>query len=344
VAHAEPVPETKPQPLAEPPPPPPKVPKDAIAVGTFNLRWAFDHIEQTRRPKLARDRVAQSERDWEWKRDQIAEILVQERLDIVALQELGGERELVDIVSSVMVKGGYEYDVAWQVNDDFYTGQSVAILSRFPLEEVRRYDLGVAKHVVADVALPAGEVITVVAVHLREGHYASQAAGRAKQARALKRELNAIQKAHPVIVLGTVNSDLLPYDDAYQGEAPGILAGSHTRATEADDCMDSGDNGAAQRTTVEGQALDRIFSCGLRIRAADVAAVDRIRREAEDPKEAAWSAVPVEEAPFRDVSDHFVLWAEIELPKRASSTSPLSDPWATPTAPGQASGTTRTAF
>lgn len=331
------------EPPAPPPAPPPKVPADAMAVGTFNLQWAFDSLDADRRSKVAREAAARTEDDWAWKRDRIAEILAHEKLDIVALQELGGERELQDLVSSVAVKGGHPYEIAWQPSTDRFTGQQVAILSRFPIREVRRYELSISKHIAADIELPHGEILTVIAVHLRAGSYASHEAERAKQARSLKRRTSLIQKQHPVLVLGTVNSPSLPSEYEYRTHAPGILAGAHTRGVEHDDCMDSGDEGFAQRTTVDGEALDRIFSCGLRIRRAETSAIEEIRRDAQDPDDRAWSDVPVEDAPYRDVSDHFVVWAEVELPARVSA-SRLADPWAEVHQGGNPVSTSRSAF
>ena len=297
-------------PEPEPEPEPPKVPEDAIAVGTFNVEWAFDDIDD--RPKKARPHVAKTPEDWAWKRDRIAEILVAEKLDVVTLTELGGERELTDIATEVALKDGYEYDTAWLESTDRVTGQQVAVLSRFPLSNVRRFDVAIAKHVVVDVELPTGEEITVVAVHMRDGKAPAYASKRRKAARALQKAIAKERKKRPVLITGTMNSVTHPYDDEYPKRTPGILAARHNR-DDADDCADSASD--AGRTNIAGEPSDHIIACGLELRSAETSAEDRVVREDEDPGDLPWVAVPIEEAPYRDVSDHFLVWAEVAMPK-----------------------------
>lgn len=69
-----------------------------IVVGSFNATYAFD--EQERSAKRPAARQSKTYEDWEWKRDAIVEVLLQQNLDIIALQGLGGEREVGDIFSS----------------------------------------------------------------------------------------------------------------------------------------------------------------------------------------------------------------------------------------------------
>lgn len=303
-----PAPEAEP----EPEPDPPKVPDDAFAIGTFNLEWAFDDLGDGR-PKKAKPFVPSKPEDWAWKRDQIAQILVAEKLDVVALVEIGGEREAGDIVSAVREKGGYDYDVAWVESTDKATGQQVAILSRFSISNARRYEVPIEQQVAADVELPTGDTITVLAVHMRDGQQPAYASKRRKAARALKQKLKKEQAEHPVILLGTFNSMSKTFDDDYAKRSPGLLAGKNT-SSDADDCADSAADAAS--TNVEMEPLDRIFVCGLELRRAETTGQDAIVREEEDPPDAAWPSVPIAEHPHRDVSDHYVLWAEVALPKK----------------------------
>lgn len=304
--------EPEPEPKAEPEPEPPKVPEDAIALGTFNLEWAFDEIDD--RPKKAQAHCAKTPEDWAWKRDRIVEILVAEKLDVVSLTELGGERELVDIATEIASKGGYEYDTAWMAGTDKTTGQQVAILSRFPMSNVRRYDVSIDKHVAADLELPTGDTVTVVAMHMREGKAPAYASKRRKAARALSKAISKERQTRPFIITGTMNSVTYPYEDDYSKRTPGILAAHHNRS-DADDCADSATE--AGRTNIAGEPSDHVIVCGLELRSANTSAEEKVVRDDEDPSDAPWPTLPVEEAPFRDVSDHFLVWAEIAMPKKA---------------------------
>jgi len=300
----------------EPEAPPPKVPEDAFSIGTFNLDWAFDPLED-KRPKSARDHVAPDDEAWEWKRDRIVEVLVEARLDIVVLVELGGERELTDIIASVAVKDGPDYQYAWVPSEDKLSGQQVAILSRFPIEGERRTDAYLPKHVVGDVELPGGEVITVIGVHFKEGTNKGAVKKRLEMAKSMKRRAVKLAKERPVILLGTVGDPTLPYDDGYAKSAAGMLSGESSKKG-SDDCEDSAAESLAQSTTVgEGAAMDRIFVCGLEMRGAEASGQEKIVREGEDPKDTPWPSVAVDKEPHRDVSDHLVVWAEVALPKKA---------------------------
>ncbi len=306
VAQSGEVDEVKPE--AEPEPP--KVPNDAIAVGTFNLEWAFDDLDD--RPKKARPYAAKTPEDWAWKRDQIVEILLAEKLDVITLTELGGERELIDIATEVALKDGYEYDTAWLKSSDRATGQQVGILSRFPISNVRRYDVSIDKHVAVDVELPTGEELAIIAVHMRDGKAPAYGSKRRKAARALQRAVSKELEGRPFLITGTLNSVTHPYDDGYAKRTPGILSAKHNRS-EDDDCTDSATDAGVTNTA--GEPADHIIACGVELRSATTSAEDKVVREDEDPGELPWAAVPVEAEPYRDVSDHYLVWAEIAMPK-----------------------------
>jgi endonuclease/exonuclease/phosphatase family metal-dependent hydrolase len=317
VAAAEPAAEPAPEP---PPPPPPKVPEDAFSIGTFNVDWAFDDID-TKRPTAAQPHVAPDDAAWAWKRDRIVEVLVAEKLDIVALVEVGGDREIGDIVSSVKDKGGPAYAYAWIKGQDA-SGRQVAILSRFPISGERRTEAYAPIHVAADVELPTGDVITVIAVHLKEGSAKGSVGQRNKMASSLKLHAMRERKKRPVIVLGTVGDPTLPTAADYATSAAGMLAGKNT-PKKSDDCHDSAAGTLAQGTTVgRAEALDRIFVCGLELRGSETSAGELIVREGEDAADTPWPSVPEAE---RDVSDHYVLWAEVALPKKAAPEGEASD-------------------
>jgi endonuclease/exonuclease/phosphatase family metal-dependent hydrolase len=308
-ASAAPVRDTEPEP---PPAPPPKVPADAFSVGTFNLDWALD-AQDDKRTALGLKHRAKTPDDWTWKRDNIAKILAAEKLDVVALQELGGERELGDIAWAVKEQGGPQYDWVFVPSDDKNTGQHVGLMSRFPLTNERRLGANMRKQMVADMELPGGEVVTVVVVHARTGNYPAYTADRRKQARSVKKALVKLAKERPLLVLGTFNEPDTPSSGGYAASSVGIFAGASTSPSE-DDCQDSG--ALAGGTTVDDLALDRVFSCGLEMRNATVSSRDLIVRGAPDPPDARWTDVPLEADPYRDVSKHLVLWTEIALPKK----------------------------
>ncbi|MBV1858528.1 MAG: endonuclease/exonuclease/phosphatase family protein [Nannocystaceae bacterium] len=291
-------------------PEPPKVPEDAIAVGTFNLEWAFDDLDE--RPKKARAHVARTAEDWAWKRDRIVEILVAEKLDVITLTELGGERELIDIATEIALKDGYEYDTVWLQSSDRVTGQQVGILSRFPVSNVRRYNVAIAKHVAVDVELPTGEELSIIAVHMRDGKAPAYGSKRRKAARALQQAVTKERNGRPFLITGTMNSVTHPYDDGYAKRTPGILSAKHNRKDD-DDCADSATDAGVTNTA--GEPADHIIACGVELRSATTSAEDKVVRHDEDPGDLPWAAVPIEAEPYRDVSDHYLVWAEIVMPK-----------------------------
>jgi|GEM_PF-1326769 len=309
---AAPEPEPEPVEPEEPPIPERRVGDDAIAVGTFNLQWAHDPLGDT--TKLAGEYRAQTDEDWDWKVDNVAKLLVEERLDIIALEELGGQGELTDIALKIEELGGPDYDWAFVESKDRLAGHHVAVLSRYPIVEQRRFEIHMRRHLAADIELPNGDTITVVAMHAAGGKYKNNEAARAKNAKALKRRLTALQAEHPVIVLGTTNSPHLPDTRGYKTSAAGLLAGTTTRK-QTDDCADSASFYSAQSTTVHGDTADRIFVCGLELVDVDSSGQSTIVRDETDPDDAVWSQIPIEDAPYRDVSDHLVLWAEVALPQ-----------------------------
>jgi endonuclease/exonuclease/phosphatase family metal-dependent hydrolase len=309
-------PEPEPEPEPEPKPPP-KVPEDAIAVGTFNVEWAFDDIDK--RPKQARPHQAQTAEDWNWKRDSIAKILIAEELDVVTLTEIGGEREAMEVADAVLAGGGYRYDVACLPTRDKATGKHVAVLSRFSMTDVRRLATSIDKQLAVDIELPSGDTVVLVALHLQESQQPAYASKRRKAARGLRRELSRTVGERPLLVMGTFGSQSHPYDDDYARRTPGILSGRDNKEAQ-DDCTDSAaDTG---RTTTAGTPSDHIIWCGLELRRATTSSESDVVRELEDPADSPWPSIPIEQDPYRDVSDHYLVWAEIAMPKPEAPAKP----------------------
>ena len=304
-SEAAPQPEPEPEPVR-------RVGDRSIAVGTFNLQWAHDPLGDE--PKLAVENRAKSDEDWTWKVEQVAKLLVESKLDVIALQELGGSAELIDIVLKIEELSGIRYSWAFVESEDRLTGHHVGIISRWSITDERRFDIYMRRHVVADVELPGGTVVTFVALHAAGGKYGKDEQARTKQAKALKREIAKLQQTQPVVVLGTTNSPVLPDERTYRSTSMGALAGATTRQ-EVDDCYDSAGFYSGQQTTVHGDTADRILSCGLTVEDVEAIGHEHIVRDETDPENVVWSEVPLEASPFRDVSDHLLLWAELALPE-----------------------------
>lgn len=293
---------------------PAEEPKDSFMVATFNLAWAHDTIGDG--PKLAEQQRAQEDEDWEWKLAAIAKVLSDTKPEVVALHELGGHLELTELVTAVEKAGGPKYEWAYQDSDDPHNGHNSAILSQYPISGDRRLDIHLRRHVATEIELPTGDMITVIAIHAPEGTRANAVKARRNQAEALVREIQDIREQRPVIVLGTLGSNIVPADEDYADSAAGMFAGENTN-TDEDDCDDSSEVGLVLETTTDGKLADRIFTCDLEMRDAETRGGEAILREDLDEWSKPWSAVPVDKAPHRDVSDHLLLVAEVELPKKA---------------------------
>jgi endonuclease/exonuclease/phosphatase family metal-dependent hydrolase len=299
-------------PAEEKAPPKEEKKEGVVTVATFNLAWAHDHIGDG--PKAAETNRAKTKADWDWKVKAIAQVIAEAKPDIVALHELGGSDEVDDIVTAVKEAKGPGYEWAHQDCEDTKNGHQTAILSQLSMSNERRFKIHLRRHVVAEADLPNGDTITLVAVHAPEGSRGVALKARRKQAKALLRMVKKIRKKRPVIVFGTFGSNIAPSDDGYDESALGMLTGANT-STDDDDCDDSSAVGAVGDTTSNEKLADRIIGCGIPLHTAKAFGADKIVREEVDPWDKPWSEVPVDKPPHRDVSDHFMVIAEIQLPK-----------------------------
>ncbi|TPV93982.1 MAG: hypothetical protein B7733_17525 [Myxococcales bacterium FL481] len=306
--------------------------KTRFSVGTFNADWAFDEVDD--RSKVANARNSPSEIDWNWKVERIGDLLIAKDLDIVALQSLGGRREIVDIAHYVLSHGGPNYDIAYVEGTDRLTGQQVAVLSKFLIHDARRLDIQVSKHLVADVMLPDYTQLVVVNAQLRAGRYGSQTEFRRQEARRLRSEITKLRGSGPVLVLGDIGSHVLPETDGYTSSAPGMFAYADTKSHD-DDCYDSGESHLAQRTHTNGDTPGRMFFCGLMPDPAAFSVVGKtviVRGEIDDRRQNPWT-IPVSQ---RDTSSHYLLAAEIPLRTAAAPGTPAAR--RTPSAAGPVAG------
>jgi hypothetical protein len=287
----------------------PEGPKEILEFATFNLQWAHNHegdATSTGKKERAHDEAA-----WKWKVQNIAAQLAKQAPDVVALQELGGEDEVYDIIEAIKAAKGPEYAYAFVSSEDPFSGHQLAILSTFPLVDARRLSIHLRRHVAVDIELPEDQTITVVAIHAPEGERA--ATSRLKQFKALKRAVDGIRRERPVVVLGTLGEGVSSMESSYPKSGAGILAGRHTRVEE-DDCADAIDVGTIVSTTRDDKLADRIVACGLEIAEADAREEGIVNGE-PDAEGTPWSKVPVGKDAERDVSDHYILAAQIKRPR-----------------------------
>lgn len=283
-----------------------------ITIGTFELNYAFDDIDD--RSELANSQNAATAEDWVWKRDILAKAIKEADLDILAVQSIGGEREAIELASAIGEIGGPAYELAYIESEDSFTGQQIALLSRYAVLETKRFELSVSKQMVSEVAFPNDQHLNVVVVHLRPGKYKAQQKARATEAKAIKRMVDKLEG--PTVILGGTFAVYLPDDEGYKESAAGLLAGANTRRTE-DDCADSGYS--ARKTHRSGMALDRIFACGVSMESANTYGRDILFRGDADPRKGSWSDVPIDKPPLRDGSDHLIVGATIALPAKAGT-------------------------
>ena len=127
---------------AEQPKPVQKAPdryEGTIAIATFNAQWAHDHEgPSTPTGKKAR---AKDDKAWAWKADAIGKLLAKQAPEIVALQEVGGEKEVADIVAAIAKHGGPTYGQGFVKSSDPVYGHQLAILSTLPISNERRLEV-----------------------------------------------------------------------------------------------------------------------------------------------------------------------------------------------------------
>lgn len=297
----------KADPSAEEAPAERKFDPSAVTIGTFSLDFAFDDIDD--RSELANSQNAATEEDWAWKRDTLAKAIKEADLDILAVQSIGGEREAIELASAIGEIDGPAYELAFIESTDSFTGQQVALFSRYAVVETKRFELAVSKQMVAEVAFPNDQHLNVVVVQLRPGKYSAQQKARATEAKAIKRSVGRLKG--PSVILGGTYAMYLPDEEGYKESAAGHLAGAPTRSKD-DDCSDSGFS--ARKTHRSGKALDRIFTCGVVLEGATTHGQGILWRGEADPTKGSWSDVPVDKAPMRDGSSHLIVGGTIALP------------------------------
>ena len=200
---------------------------ETIRFATLNVFWLYDDAPPHK--KWAERRAAQN---WEQALGLVAGALAEIDADVIALQEVE-DRNAVESLNAALSKLGNGYPYFWVgAGTDPYTGQDVAILSRFPAltEPIRSYPsvreefnnskgyprlATVQKLMRVDLEISA-EPVTVYALHLKSklGRPFDSDAERFAQARIVRRLVRAtLEKGSAnVIVMGDFND--VPGSDA----------------------------------------------------------------------------------------------------------------------------------
>lgn len=248
---------------------------DDWVVMTWNLEWFYDNHTGDNFANLAKQQSAPSRTAWNWRRDAFANSIAEARPDVLAVQEVEGQRVLYYLTGAVQRQHQMEYSIGFVEGGDYFTEQDVGILygPRSNLTRLSRHqqtrsmeetaDFGnVSKHVEATFEVPVGEgveKVTLMTLHLRAGADAVDI--RTQQARSVHAWLaERIAAGENIVVLGDTNS----LSTRYPAEADSdiaVLAGQSTPTT-ADDLIDLGQYLAPdeRQTHIRGGAhLDRIL-------------------------------------------------------------------------------------
>ena len=208
-----------------------------ISVATWNLEWFFDHDQGDNRSPLARAQSAPSEKDWEWKRDRVAEVIGQLQPTILALQEVENRQVLRALTQQINSQYKLNYRIAFVEGWDTYTEQDVAVLYLGGLVQYSRHEqsrtmyesrefYNVSKHLVAHFHWKSGdqaEQLTLVNVHFRASPRGASL--RQRQAKLIRHWIAPyLKRGDNVIVTGDLNSE----ENCQQPDAAcevGILCG-----------------------------------------------------------------------------------------------------------------------
>ena len=248
---------------------------DPFVVATWNLEWFYDDYQGDNFSDLAKEQSAPSRDAWNWKRDAVADSLAKMNADVVAFQEIEGQRALFYLTRALEAGHQTKYRIGFVEGTDYFTEQDVGFLfsSAVDLTRIARYSQSrsmfesnqfsnVSKHAEAIIEVPVGEgveTVTIMTIHLRAR--AEVAEVRTKQARLVHAWLaSRIAAGENIIVLGDTNSEETEYP-APEGSDIAALSGLETPSPN-DDLIDLGKFiPAAKRGThlLPGKSYDRIL-------------------------------------------------------------------------------------
>lgn len=184
-----------------------------LSIATFNTYFLWDGIEPEEgnsnisfphkgNAELAREHMSQ-----------IADIIRELNADIVNLVEIEGLDALEMLTDTFL--SDMKYEIGFVKGKDTFTGQDVAILSKYPIVSIERFEnkgesegkeKSVSKNYIADIEIN-GKTISFIGIHLLARPMdASRLPNRQAQAAAIR--VNAIErfrKGNQVVVFGDLN-------------------------------------------------------------------------------------------------------------------------------------------
>lgn len=315
-------------------------PNDDFVVATWNLEWFFDEFQGDNFSDLPKQMSAPTRAAWEWKKNVVADAIFQSQPDVLALQEIEGQRVLFYLCSALERRLKVKYTDAFVEGTDYHTEQDVGFLFRNSVDMTRisRYRQSaamfanksfrnVSKHCEAVFEVPVGdgvEVVTIMNLHFLAR--AEQAEQRTRQARLIHAWLaTRIAAGENIIVLGDTNSEETSYPPQ-EGTDIGALVGLETPGTE-DDLIDLGQFlPEDQRRThlLEGKHFDRIFVSRSLLEDDPTrpdlvfSAIERkqelaVRGAGIDGQTEHWEQYWMMSDEDRDISDHWPLFARFSV-------------------------------
>ena len=192
---------------------------DSVRFATFNVYWLFDD-----EPPLERWAERRQDQTWQQALAKVADAVAAIDADVIALQEVE-DRRAVERLNGALAERNKSYPYFWVgAGTDPFTGQDVAILSRFPniTEPILAYTTlredfdgekgarvaALQKFMRVDLEI-SGEPVTVYTLHLKSkrGNQADSDGERLAQARMVRRLVRAtLEKGRPkVVVMGDFN-------------------------------------------------------------------------------------------------------------------------------------------
>lgn len=312
-------------------------PNDPFVVSTWNLEWFYDDYKGDNFGDLPKEQSAPSRNAWNWKRDAVAESIGKMKPDVIALQEIEGQRALFYLTRAIESMQNTKYRIGFVEGTDYFTEQDVGFLvgPGVSMTRIARYEQSrsmfesdefrnVSKHAETVIEVPVGdgvEKVTVMTVHFRAR--AEVVDIRTRQARLVHAWLaDRIAAGENIIVLGDTNSEETDYPPT-EGSDIGALAGLDTPST-ADDLVDLGKFlPEDQRRThlLPGKHFDRILVSPSLLeddpnrsdlvfdsitRRDDLA----VRGAGIDPQDQHWEGYWKMSDTERDISDHWPLVAK----------------------------------
>ncbi|MCA9137731.1 MAG: endonuclease/exonuclease/phosphatase family protein, partial [Planctomycetales bacterium] len=253
------------------------------------LEWFYDDYDGDNFSELAKEKSTPSRRQWEWRRDAVAQAIGRVSPSVVAVQEVESRRVLWYLTRSLDREQHQKYQELGIESGDHFTEQDVGFLFRSPVDvlsisqrmqtrqmKASQQFYNLTKHLVGVFQIPVGtpasgldsngidqgnqnvETITVLNLHLRANEEA-EPLRRRQTSLAHLWVADAISRGENVIVLGDFNTE--ETGDRTRPESDlGVACGLHTTSTD-DDLVDLTLRvPSAQRSShLSGKQLDRIL-------------------------------------------------------------------------------------